>query len=365
MKTLLTIAVIATSIILVISLIIGVVAMAFGGVFDDIAGWFDKDGGSSVGSGGGGGGNRPSKDNGDDKTIVSASLSLPSATPSGTYLGSNSASEITGIDSKAAILIDASNGQMVAGLQADEKIYPASMTKVMTVLVACEQAENAGKLLTIEQWMIDYANDHGASSSSITLVAGDQISLENALYLINYNSCTISCLLVAKYIAGSEAKFVERMNERARQLGLTKTNFVNTTGLHDANHYTTCREMAAIMNAAMNNTAAKKIISSYAGRPIAIYRNNELDHTSSEIYSGWYSVRFGDNNKISSEITAIAGKTGYEDIPTACFVTAAKHKNGKTYICVTVGCINDSDADVSTAQSTTDTKTIYKNYAKG
>jgi hypothetical protein len=121
------------------------------------------------------------------------------------------------------------------------------MTKVMTLLVACEKAPNAGKLLTVEQWMIDYQQSNKASGI-MGFVAGDQISVESALYLINYTSDTIACLLIADYIAGSEADFVSLMNQKAADLGLKDTHFVNTTGLQDANHYTTCREMAIIMN---------------------------------------------------------------------------------------------------------------------
>ena len=311
-------------------------------------------------------GNKPAQDN---RPEVSYSITLPSATQGGTAVNySAPSSEISGIESSAAILVDMSNGNAVAGKNADVRIYPASMTKVMTLLVACEKAENAGKLLTVEQWMINYQVSNKASGN-LGFVAGDQISVESALYLINYKSDTIACLLIAQYIAGSEENFVSLMNQKAADLGLRDTHFVNTTGLHDANHYTTCREMAIIMNAAMSNPTASKIITSYVGTNIPIYSGYESGNTTPYrepiIYSSWYSERMSDDPKVNSNITVIGGKTGYEDIPTGCFVTVAKNSsNGKQYICVNVGRIDETQGTVSASQSTQDSVTIYKTYAK-
>jgi D-alanyl-D-alanine carboxypeptidase len=171
--------------------------------------------------------------------------------------------------------------------------------------------------------------------------------------------------MIAKYVAGSEAAFVELMNEKARSMGLTKTHFVNTTGLHDANHYTTCRELATIMSCAMNNPVAKKILTAYSGKSIGIYNANKVKYRNPTVYAGWYSDRLGDNqNKVSgTDITIIGGKTGYEDIPTATFVTVAENpKAQKQYVCVVAGRTSESQPSVSTAQSTADTRKIYKSY---
>ena len=299
---------------------------------------------------------------------VNYSITLPSATQGGTSINYSAPStEITEISSAAAVLIDMNSGNAIAGKNADVRIHPASMTKVMTLLVACEKAQNAGRLLTVEQWMIDYQQSKGASGI-LGFVAGDQISVESALYLINYKADMIACLLIAQYIAGNEADFVSLMNQKAADLGLKDTHFVNTTGLQDPNHYTTCREMAIIMNAAMNNPTASKIITSYVGTIIPIYSDYDDGHTTPYrqpiIYSSWYSDRMKDDPRITdSSFKIIGGKTGYEDIPTGCFVTVAKNSaNGKQYICVNVGRINETQNTVSASQSTEDTITIYKNY---
>ena len=177
----------------------------------------------------------------------------------------------------------------------------------------------------------------------------------------------MACLLIAEYVSGSEEAFVALMNKKAAALGLKNTHFMNTTGLHDDDHYTTCREMAAIMNCAMNNPVAGKIISSYSGRGISVYVNN-IATRGGTVYAAWYSDkdRFGDDAQISGtngQMKAIGGKTGYEDIPTACFVTIAEHKNGSRYICVTVGRTATTQGAVNPKTSTIDTEYIYANYA--
>ncbi len=293
-------------------------------------------------------------------------ISLPSATPSGNYLSASTpgAVAIDGIISEAAILVNLNTNTSTAEKNSDSIIYPASMTKVMTLLVACENLTDPSKKLTVTEAMVQYQSEMGGSGN-LGFVAGESITVEDALYLINYRSDTIACLLIAEHIAKSEAGFVQMMNTKAQQLGLTKTNFTNCTGLHNDNHYTTCREMAAIMKCAIANPTAKKIITAYSGYTVNVY-GGETDREP-VIYSGWYSERMKDNAWVGggADVKVLGGKTGYEDIPTSCFVTYAKNtETNVEYICVTVGRVNASGAKVNNATSTADTKTIYKTYAK-
>ena len=367
--------IIAIVAVLVLAIIGGLIALTITLVNNGNNASVSNSGGSSGGKKpNGGSSTTPPEDNGPQ---VEAGITLPSATQVGTSINySAPATEISGISSAAAVLIDMNAGNAIAGKNADVRIHPASMTKVMTLLVACEKAQNAGKLLTVEQWMEDYRQSTGASGN-LGFVAGDQISVESALYLINYRSDTIACLLIAQYIAGNEADFVSLMNQKASELGLKDTHFVNTTGLQDPNHYTTCREMAIIMNAAMNNPTASKIITSYVGTTIDIYNGYEDGNTTPyrqpTIYSSWYSDRMDNDPRITdSSFKIIGGKTGYEDIPTGCFVTVAKNSsNGKQYICVNVGRITmpedeyeERNTRITSSKSTEDSVTIYKTYAK-
>lgn len=353
---------IGTITLLGVSLIVLCVALAMGGLDS-------KPGKQDESSGGGGDLTQNSQSVGTGSAsgnIAKAKfLSLPSATPSGSYRSSQSAGAptISGIQSAAAIVVDMDGNVSVGEKNADERVYPASMTKVMTLLVACENAKSATDRLTVSAEMMNYLTTHPDASVWGALNTGATLTVEDALFLINYQSDTIACLLIADYIAGSEAAFVEMMNQRAQQLGCVDTHFANTTGLHADDHYTTCRDMATIMCAAMNNPAAKKVLSSYEGYSIEGVGQGSF-------YATWFSDkgRLADNKWAGggSDMAFIAGKTGYETIPTSCFVTAAKNTaTGKQYVCVTVGRVNNSQPAVNNASSTRDAKYIYRYYANG
>ena len=310
-------------------------------------------------------------------------ISLPSVTAEGTYaVSAASATDIssdTKIASGAIALIDVTHGRAVASKNGSEKIYPASMTKVMTVLLACEKATDPLALLTVSDEMIQKYKKLDKPSTAHTWQAGYQVTVEDALYMAIYKSDTYACWLLAEHVAGSEEAFVRLMNERAASLGCTNTNFKNCTGLFEADHYTTAFDMAAIMAAAMNNEAATKVMTSYDQYMADIYINGALQSSLAvPMWSGWYTGRIEEYPYVSSsgkkavkyvgngsDVEFIAGKTGYEDIPTNCFVTAGRDdQTGVVYVCVQVGRLSQSDAAVNSSTSTADTRRVYYTYAK-
>lgn len=347
------------------------------------------DGGNSGGSGGGGGGgislgggnstvNKPPITS-NSQPGAKTGIVLPCATPAGNYLsaageGTKDISSDTEIKSGAAVLVDITDGVVVAGKNADTKIYPASMTKVMTLLVACENAKDPNSLLKVTKQLVDEYNkpvNKGASVAK-TWLEGDQVTVEDALNLVIYESDTVACWLLAEYIAGGESQFVQMMNTKASSMGLKGTHFTNCTGLFNADHYTTCREMAAIMAAAMNNESAKKVLTSKSLYTVDVYNNGEKVSDIS-MWSAWYTGRL-ESNKLSgvaahyvgggSDIMIVAGKTGYENIPTSCFVTAGENDTtGRKYVCVQVGRTDEVSDAVTSKQSTNDTRNIYRKYA--
>ena len=266
----------------------------------------------------------------------------------------NSASyqTVSGIDSRYTILLDMDSYEALAGLNPDTRICPASMTKVMTLLVACENLTSLTDSVTVSQESVTYQANHGASGLSWT--GGESLKVEDLLYLIYFRSDTVACLTMADYISGSEAAFVELMNAKAQKLGLKDTHFTNTTGLQidGEEYYTTCREMAMIMAYAMDNPLAKKVmVQSGAwylpkGAPVEYVRPT------------WMTDRFGGNGSLDT-VTIKAAKTGWESEPGACLVSYAEGKNGKNYINVIVG-----GGGLSASKSTSDVKAIYKTYAK-
>ena len=333
-------------------------------------------------------GQKPS-DKGDDKADTTkpappstpstkTGISLPSVTKTGTYAyDTSAAADMSGyekLDSQAAALIDVTNGKAVATKNGSEKIYPASMTKVMTVLLACEKATDPMALLTVTDAMIAKYTRYDNPSTAHTWQAGYQVTVEDALYMAIYKSDTYACWLLAEHVAGSEEAFVQMMNARAAALGCTNTSFKNCTGLFDENHYTTCFDMAAIMAAAMNNEAATKVLTAKDQYTADIYINGTKNSgLAVPMWSGWYTGRLeaypygGAAAKYAgggSDIELIGGKTGYESIPTNCFVTAGRNdQTGTLFVCVQVGRISASEPSVNSKGSTDDTREIYQKYA--
>ena len=337
----------------------------------------------TVHTGGGGGGSRPNKQPASSlsKPGLKTEIMLPSVTAEGTYLAQTSdktldVSADKDIDSAAIVLTDITSGVVVAGKSADERVYPASMTKVMTLLVACENAKDANARLTVTEAMINKYKEPSNKGGSVAFEwkAGYTVTVEDVLHLIIYQSDTFACWLIADYVAGGEAQFVELMNAKAAALGLTSTHFTNCTGLYNIEHYTTCREMAAIMAAAMNNPAATAVLGRNTQYFVDIYQEGQTESTQMGMWCDWYTSRLEKNKYANtaphyagkgSDIMIVGGKTGYEDIPTSCFVTAGVDDiTGRRYVCVQVGRINKDQTKVDTKTSTFDTREMYWKYAK-
>ena len=254
------------------------------------------------------------------------------------------------INSENVILVDLSSYKSIAEKGADQKIYPASMTKVMSLLVACERLKSLKTVLTVTKEIVDYSAE--MDGSGIGLEVGDKLTVQDLLYLTAYQSDTIAVTMLARHVAGSETEFVNFMNDKARSLGLTKTRFANPTGLHDENNYTTCREMAAIFAYALENPLCKELLTSYEAYKIG----NKYT-----IYSSWYSGRFKDNPRLQT-VTVSGGKTGYIDESGFCLVSYAIGKSsGKKYIQVIVG--QPKGSGLTETKSVTDIKYVYNNYA--
>ena len=159
------------------------------------------------------------------------------------------------IMAEAAALIDAKTGTMLYGKNADQKMYPASMTKVMTVLLACEKG-NLDDMVTVSE---NAVNSIPWDSSKADLEVGEELSLSDLLHAVILVSGNDAAVVVAEHIAGSEEAFVRMMNERAKELGCENTHFVNPHGYHDEDHYTTPHDMALIAQAASQNENVNKI----------------------------------------------------------------------------------------------------------
>lgn len=224
------------------------------------------------------------------------------------------------IGAKAAILMDANTGAILYSKNIDEALYPASITKLMTCLIAVENC-SLDEILTVNQSAID-ANDSDGSHMSLT--AGEQLTLEELLYGILINSANEACNVVAEHIAGSQDAFVEMMNERARELGCTNTHFVTTNGLHREEHYTSAHDMALIGQAFFEHEILCKLscISEYHIEANAYHEEHWL-HSKNTLYEG----------KAYYYESLIGSKTGFTSHSRQTLVSCAE-QNGMKLICV-------------------------------
>ena len=199
------------------------------------------------------------------KRLASASLALlvalvaggtASALPAGAVVAladeasqAYSADQAPELSAQAAYLYDRTTGTVLLDKNADERHYPASMTKIMTALITLEHA-NLTDEVTVEQSDLDMIT---VDSSNAGLKAGEKTTVENLLACLLLPSANESAYTLARHVAGDYQSFVNMMNDKAAELGCTGTHFVNPCGLHDDDHYTTAHDMALILTAASQN----------------------------------------------------------------------------------------------------------------
>lgn len=244
------------------------------------------------------------------------------------------------VTSKYGLLVDADSMEILATNKGSQRIYPASMTKVMTLLVAAEHLsdEDMDKKYTMSFDLLHPLVMENASRAGFDV--DEEVTVKDMLYGLILPSGADAAIGLSEYVAGSEDKFVELMNEKASELGLKNTHFTNVTGLQDTDHYTTCSEMAMIMKAAMNDRLCRKILSEYTYTTSATEQHPE----GIVLYSTMFSRMYG--NEVDG-VDIIAGKTGYTDEAGNCLVSYAE-KNGKKYICVLANAPDKWDAVYST-----------------
>lgn len=161
-----------------------------------------------------------------------------------------------------AIVIDRDTNEVLSQKNADEKMYPASLTKMMTAIIAIENLTDLNQTITITEEMISGLAEADASVAGFQV--NDTPTVQDILYGIALPSGADATNAAAFTICGSIDSYVDLMNEKAQQIGMTNTHFVNTTGLHDDNHYSTARDMAKLLQYCLNNETFSTIFSSHS-----------------------------------------------------------------------------------------------------
>ena len=232
------------------------------------------------------------------------------------------------VESTHAIVIDLAEGKTVAERLPDQRIYPASMTKVMTLIVAYEELESFDQTFTFTADLINPLV--AANASRAGFAAGETVPVIDLFYAAALPSGADATTALAELTAGSEAAFAERMNAKAAEMGLIGTHFVNASGLHDDAHYSTVREIAAIFAYAMQIEPLREIMSSYQYTTTATSQNPEGILLTSTLFA----YLSGDE---LPGMKILAGKTGYTLEAQRCLVSLGVREDGHEFIAVTVG----------------------------
>lgn len=159
--------------------------------------------------------------------------------------------QMDGIDAKSYILIEQSTGRVLSEGNADERLPIASVTKVMTMLLIMEAIED-GKI-DFDDMVTVSENAMSYGGSTMFLEAGEQLPVHDMLKGIAVASANDGCVAMAEHLTGSESAFIELMNKRAKELGMENTNFINTNGLDEENHYSSARDVALMSRELLNH----------------------------------------------------------------------------------------------------------------
>ena len=236
------------------------------------------------------------------------------------YLGSDS------VQSSYALLVDLDDNTIVAQKGAYDRISPASMTKILTALVAAEHVTDLDDTFTITKEITDFSYSHDCSA--VGFLDEETVTVRDLLYGTILPSGGDAAAGLACYVAGSMDAFVDMMNEKLTELGLSDTaHFTNCVGLYDENHYCSIYDMAMILKAAVENDLAREVLTAHTYTTSATGQ-----HPEGITISNWFLRRIEDKD---TKGTVVCAKTGFVAQSGNCAASYEETDSGKHYICVT------------------------------
>lgn len=231
------------------------------------------------------------------------------------------------VQSTNGIFIDLATGNILFDRDAHTRINPASMTKVLTVLVAAEHVTDWSDTFEITPEITNYSYVHDCSAVGFS--NNEVVTVEDLFYGTVLCSGGDAALGLATYVAGSQEAFVDMMNEKLKELGLSDTaHFTNCVGLYDENHYCTVYDIAMILEAAIDNPQCREVLSTKK-----YTTSSTPEHPEGIQISNWFLRRIEDKDT-GGEV--ICGKTGFVAQSGSCAVSYGKDAAGNEYICATV-----------------------------
>ena len=227
----------------------------------------------------------------------------------------------------AAIVMDAASGQILYEKNAYERKYPASITKILTTLVALDHGVNFDDTVVMSEnaiWGIE------RNSTNIGLDVGEKVTVRDIMYATMVQSANECAYAVAELVAGDLESFAKLMNDRIEEIGCTDTHFVTPNGLHDDNHYTGAYDMALITKEALKNDTFREI----AGTLSYVVPETNLADETRPLWNGNKMINPAESNYYEY---CKGGKTGYTSMANNTLVTFAE-KDGLELICVILDC---------------------------
>lgn len=231
-----------------------------------------------------------------------------------------------GVYSDFARMIRLSDDAVLFTKASKEKMYPASMTKIMTCILGIENVDNLDGEVTIKQEYIDAHYAEQASRAGFE--AGEKVTFRDVLYGVMLPSGAEACMAVCDKVAGSEAAFVELMNQKAEELGMKDTHFTNSIGLHNEDHYTTCKDFIRLEKYALQNDVFKQIFTARN------YTTSQTDIHPAGIPMTNNSYMHIDTVNLPNGAVYMGGKTGYTDEAMHTLASICRYE-GEEYIMVT------------------------------
>ncbi len=228
----------------------------------------------------------------------------------------------------ADLLINDSTGEVLESYHCFDKIYPASITKVMTALLTLEHG-NLDDEITLKHDI--NLTENGAVIS--TLTKGDTVTVGQVFHTMMIKSANDCAVILAEYVAGTEAKFVDMMNAKAKELGATHTHFVNPNGLHDNDHYTTAYDLYLIFKEAVKydtfvDTVSSKDYTMTYTTPKKTQINEYMQSTNYYLLNEF---------PVPEGVTMYGGKTGTTSMAKSCLILMTKNKKGERFFSVVLG----------------------------
>lgn len=226
------------------------------------------------------------------------------------------------IASDTGILMDADTGTVLFDKGGDQQRYPASITKIMTLLVAVENSSMDEQVTFTETGVRNVAAD----SSNINSKVGEVMTMQDCLHALMIISANDAAAQIAEHVGGTEQNFIDMMNQRAAEIGCTNTHFTNSSGLPDENHYSSAKDMALIFREGLKNKDFRSVLgdADYTIQPTNMTSDKRVMHTHHPMFAPESDIYYPG---------CIGGKTGFTNLAAHTLVTAVE-QNGTTYIAV-------------------------------